>query len=42
MESAKNFYSNINNVEFKIFEGKWHLNEWTWYFSLSEIFDYIN
>lgn len=41
MENAKKYYSDIKNIEFIDFKGKWHFNEWSWTFELEEILGYL-
>lgn len=40
MQNAKNYYKNLNNVEFVDFKNKWHFNNWSWVLELKEILDY--
>lgn len=41
MESAKKYYSQLQNVEFREFENKWHFNQASGVLELEEILDYI-
>lgn len=41
MESAKNYYSNLESVKFVDFKNMWHFNEGAWIKKLPEILDYI-
>lgn len=40
--NAKKYFSQIENVEFKIFKNKGHFNEWAWIFELEEILQFID
>lgn len=41
LENAKQYYSELREVEFREFKGKWHFNEWSWVLELEEVLDYI-
>lgn len=41
MESAKRYYSSLENVKFIDFHNMWHFNEWAWIYKLTDILNYI-
>lgn len=42
MNSAKKYYSDFKNIEFREFQNKGHFNEWAWVLELEEVLEYLD